>query len=599
MNRNRRKTKSEFIHEAVQIHGSRYLYDKIVYYSNKQSIEIICRDHGAFKQSPKTHLRGANCPKCMLREKMIDKSIEFLDSFVKRHGDKFDYSKVVYSGHKNPVTIICPKHGEFRITPPNHLLYDCKKCYYEIIGKNLTKKVDEFIEQASKIHSNYYDYSLVVYTNTHSYVIVICPKHGKFKQNPSNHLMGQGCPTCRRSKGEVAISVVLSTYNFEYVEQYKFQDCRNLLPLPFDFYLPDFNICIEYDGKQHFEESKSWFYKQDVIKTDEIKTYYCHDNNIPLLRISYKNFKKIEKIIINFMSNYKKISQEDKNNIFIDKSIKFWGFRYDYSKIEYVDSLTPVLIGFKGKYYKQTPTKHLQGKKIENTIRKMSTIEFIEKSINVWGPKRFNYSECEYMGTNDPVRLFDNIKNKWITQTAKSHLKGFEVSKYDIKDFIQMCNLIYDYKYKYDDIKYESLISRIKINCPEHGIFELKSSSHLLSLSHCPKCKDFVGEKEIVKFLDKNDIIYVRQHKFPNCKNIFQLPFDFYIPSLRMCIEFDGKQHFQPMKFFGGLSAYNQLKINDKIKSDYCEENYIDLIRIRYDQIDNINDILYENLNRI
>jgi len=63
-----------------------------------------------------------------------------------------------------------------------------------------------------------------------------------------------------------------------------------------------------------------------------------------------------------------------------------------------------------------------------------------------------------------------------------------------------------------------------------------------------------------------------------------------------MIIEFDGKQHYEPMEHFGGLESYNRLKVNDKIKSDYCEDNYIDLIRIRYNQIDSINDILNECL---
>ena len=63
-----------------------------------------------------------------------------------------------------------------------------------------------------------------------------------------------------------------------------------------------------------------------------------------------------------------------------------------------------------------------------------------------------------------------------------------------------------------------------------------------------------------------------------------------------MIIEFDGKQHYEPIEHFGGVEAYERLKLNDKIKNDYCEENFIDLIRIRYDQIDRIYDILNESL---
>jgi hypothetical protein len=65
---------------------------------------------------------------------------------------------------------------------------------------------------------------------------------------------------------------------------------------------------------------------------------------------------------------------------------------------------------------------------------------------------------------------------------------------------------------------------------------------------------------------------------------------------MRTCIEFDGEQHFHPVSHFGGIMAYESLKINDKIKNDYCEDNYISLIRIRYDQIDDIYRILWDNL---
>jgi hypothetical protein len=65
---------------------------------------------------------------------------------------------------------------------------------------------------------------------------------------------------------------------------------------------------------------------------------------------------------------------------------------------------------------------------------------------------------------------------------------------------------------------------------------------------------------------------------------------------MRTCIEFDGEQHFYPVSHFGGIMAYESLKINDKIKNDYCEDNYINLIRIRWDQIDEISQILQRNL---
>ena len=385
--------------------------------------------------------------------------------------------------------------------------------------------------------------------------------------------------------------------HIEYTSQHKFYDCRNINPLPFDFYLPNYNICIEFDGKQHFIDSDrgSMFFNTNTIINDEIKNNYCFNNNIILIRIPYTKYNNIEKILYEKMSQYKKITQKDKNEKFIKKAREIFGYRYDYSKVDYADANTHVTIIYNSKEYRQSPTKHLQGKKIENTIKKISDSEFIEKSKLVWGKERFDYSKLEYLGTHDHIKLFDKVNNKWVEQTAKSHLKGHEVKKYTKDEYINMCNLIYDYKYNYDNIQYDSLISRIKILCPEHGEFELKSASHLLSYSHCPKCRDFNKEKEISAFLKKYNINFNRQHKFEGCRNVFQLPFDFYIPSMRICIEHDGQQHYQPMNFFGGQEAFEKLKINDKIKSDYCEDNYIDLIRIRYDDED-ISKTLWDNL---
>ena len=600
-NINIRKTKDQFINESVGVHGDVYNYDDVIYISNKKKVSIFCKTHGLFTQTPKSHLIGQGCPSCSKIKLSISRTTPFdkvISKFHEKHGDKYSYDLVRYINMHTNVDIVCKKHGIFSVKPSDHLKYGCKRCYFDIIGKCLLKSTEQFIIDASKKHNNFYDYSQVNYINNHKKVIIICKKHGEFKQNPSNHLVGSGCPSCKRSKGEVKVESFLIDNGLKYIQQHTFNDCRNINTLPFDFYLPDYNICIEYDGKQHFAEDdkRSIYYSSDTKTNDNIKNKYCLDNNINLIRIPYNEFNKVEKILFKEMSQYKKITQVEKNDRFISKAREIFGYKYDYSKVNYIDSHTSLIIIYNGKEFKQTPIKHLQGKKVENTIKKMSTDEFVKKSKKVWGDDRFNYSKCEYMGINSHIILFDNLKNKWIEQTAKSHLNGLEVIRHTKEEFIDMCNLIYDNKYNYDNMEYNSLASRITIQCPEHGDFILKAASHLLAQSHCTTCKDFIGEKEIAKFLSKYDINYDRQHKFPDCKNIYQLPFDFYIPSMRTCIEFDGEQHFLPLSFFGGQVALDKLKTNDKIKSDYCEDNYISLIRIRYDQIDDIYRILWDNL---
>lgn len=125
------------------------------------------------------------------------------DKFLKKaiiiHGDKYDYSEVEYKNCKKQVKIICKIHGEFFPTPDNHInaKSGCKKCGFIDTGNKLRKPQEDFIKQASKIHNNFYNYSLVDYTTTHNKVIVICPDHGEFEISPNAHIIKKvGCSKC-------------------------------------------------------------------------------------------------------------------------------------------------------------------------------------------------------------------------------------------------------------------------------------------------------------------------------------------------------------------------------------------------------------------
>ena len=102
--------------------------------------------------------------------------------------------------------------------------------------------------------------------------------------------MGCGCPKCNNSKGEMSIMKILDDVKINYEYQKSFKDCRNKLPLSFDFYLIDYNICIEFDGRQHFQIIEKWGGIDELASTqkrDQIKNEYCHNNNIRLYRIKY------------------------------------------------------------------------------------------------------------------------------------------------------------------------------------------------------------------------------------------------------------------------------------------------------------------------
>ena len=113
----------------------------------------------------------------------------------------------------------------------------------------------------------------------------------------------------------------------------------------------------------------------------------------------------------------------------------------------------------------------------------------------------------------------------------------------------------------------------------------------------CPICKTYKGESEVERVLSKYNISHTTQHKFDNCKFYNKLPFDFYIPSMNTCIEYDGKQHFQYVHTWGGYDEFINRLIRDSIKNIYCKENKIKLIRIPYYEFENIEEILLNELN--
>jgi len=221
-------------------------------------------------------------------------SEEFISKVTLIHGDKYDYSKVTFVNIKTSVDIICQKHGLFKQRPQHHLAgHGCNKCARELItdSSRLTEKT--FITKAKESHGDKYNYSMVNFDEINSNndkVTIECLKHGSFNQIIRHHLSGSGCPICNESKGEEAISKYLTENNIKFIRQHRFSDCKDKKPLPFDFYLPAINTCIEYQGRQHYEPVKRFGGEKELIKTqkrDLIKLNYCIDNKITLERIRY------------------------------------------------------------------------------------------------------------------------------------------------------------------------------------------------------------------------------------------------------------------------------------------------------------------------
>ena len=292
-----KSNKEEFIEKAKLVHGDRYDYSLWEYVDCKTKSNIICKEHGVFKQNANNHLQGKGCPFCGGRAKRTTE--DFVKKAKELYGDKYDYSLVEYINCETKIKIICNTcKKNFLQNPNNHLRgRGCPIC------RGFYRTTEDFIEKSNKIHDNKYDYSLTEYINSEIEVIIICPEHGKFKQIPYLHIYGTGCPYCKSSRGEKIIRNFLKENNIMYEEQKKFKDCKNKLPLSFDFYLTEYNVCIEYQGIQHFKPVEHFGGVDAFIKQkerDKIKKEYCKNNNIPLIEITYnnKNLSEIKALLL-------------------------------------------------------------------------------------------------------------------------------------------------------------------------------------------------------------------------------------------------------------------------------------------------------------
>jgi uncharacterized C2H2 Zn-finger protein len=231
-------TRAEFIRRSIIIHDNKYSYEKVNFVNSSTKVEIICPIHQSFLQSPTTHIYHG-CPKCGNSVKYS--TIEFIEKANKKHNNKYDYSKVEYINAHKKVEIICPKHGSFYQKPNSHLLGNgCPYCCNKLT-------IEQFIEKANEKHKFKYLYELVNYINSHIPVIIICSKHGKFKQSPNSHLNGRGCRKCSMnciSKKE--IDWILSLNNPNIISQYNIKiDNKSIFV---DGYDPITNTVYEFYG---------------------------------------------------------------------------------------------------------------------------------------------------------------------------------------------------------------------------------------------------------------------------------------------------------------------------------------------------------------
>lgn len=299
----RRKTHEQYVNEAKEVNPNIMVTGK--YVNTNTPIGHKCLIDGyEWDAIPSGILGGSGCPKCAGNIKKTHE--EYI--FELEEKNPYVESLERYININTPILHRCIIHDiQWNVAPINVLLgRGCVKCWRERNGKSLRKTHEQYVEELEKVNSGIIAIDEYIDIKTPIKHQCLAYMH-EWYTTPKSTLQGNGCPKCNQSRGERKISEWLENHNIQYIHQHSFEDCRDKKQLPFDFYLPDFNYCIEYDGRQHFEpvdfagKGKEWAQRQfELVQYhDSLKNNYCQDNNIRLLRIPY--YEDIEETLNNFL----------------------------------------------------------------------------------------------------------------------------------------------------------------------------------------------------------------------------------------------------------------------------------------------------------
>lgn len=566
----------EFIRKARQKHLDKFCYDEVEYVKSVEKVKIKCLNgHGYFYQAPNNHLNGnGGCKECDRIYKSKKYSLNtniFIFKAKQIHGDDFDYSEVDYKSSKNKVIITCNSCSEkFEQQANSHLRGSgCPKCWIKI----RTSTLDEFLIKAKEIHGDNYGYSEVEYVNARTKVKIKCLNgHGIFEQEANAHLQGAGCAECHQ--------ISKKKTNEQFLEEIK--------KVHGNTYIYDNSV---YTGSKNFIE----------IECREHGIFHQKASN----HLSGRGCQECGR---EHVGNLLRSNTEE----FIVKSKLIHGDLYGYDRVYYRTNTTKVEIYCdKHGYFEMIPSSHLNGfgcQKCGNENKvvwnKKTLDKFIEELRLIHGDT-YDYCLSDYMDVMTPINIICH-KHGLFKQIPSSHLRGsgcyhcsIEKTGFKLRTdetFIEASILKYGNIFGYKKVDYVNCRTPVLIKCLKHGYFSQTPIEHINGLVGCVDCKNTksTGENMIMTFLDNNFLFYKKEKTFKECRHINMLKFDFYLSNYNLCIEFDGKQHFKAVDYFGGEEALNDIKFRDEIKNKYCLDNNINLLRIPYYEIKNTEKILYE-----
>ena len=455
---------------------------------------------------------------------------EFVAKARAVHGDRYDYSRVVYVDSVTPVSIVCPKHGEFKQRPAIHLHgTGCPGCGNEAVRRALSDNRDSFIEKARKTHGDKYDYSLVDYSGSDRKVTIICPIHGEFQQTPHGHIAGQECPVCGRikcheshKKGfglflEQAHAVHGGKYDYSRVVlKTRREKVIIVCPIHGAFEQTPYNHTVLRQGcpkcarklvGQKNNKDTEWFleraraihgdrydYSETVyVKATEKVCVICHEKDDG--GYEHGRFWLTPHAHLSHSGGCPKCGHP-KHTVewFVEQARLVHGDFYDYSQAVYENNHTPLtVICPEHGPFDIYPSSHLRGAGCPKCDgRNLTKEEFFELARRAHGDK-YEYDKVEYVNRTTPVIITCPVHGEF-WQTPGNHLRGagciqchIDSRTSDLDTFIARAREVHGDKYDYSKAVYVNSGTKICIICPEHGEFWQIPNTHLRGAG-CPAC---------------------------------------------------------------------------------------------------------------
>lgn len=386
----RQEAQAKFIAKSIIMHGNKYSYENVEYFTSKIPVSIWCNKCCIFfDQQPYDHMNGRGCRSCQYKNAKITTE-EFIVKATIVHSGKYSYQNVNYTHSHNEVEIWCNECNSFFEQKPSMHLFGIghTNCVAHIRNKAVYKTTEQFISEAVVIHKDKYLYHNVDYINDSTKVSIWCNScNDFFDQSPNSHLQGCGCEQCGINAKKGKFKKTTEQFISEAIEIHKGK---------FDYAL------VEYKGV-----------KSDVL----IKCNEC-----------FNIFSQIASVHLNgFGCPYCAHKRID-TLMFIERAIEIHKYKYDYSKSIYIRTGEPLIIFCKtcNVDFNQMPCVHLRGggcEKCANNAKTKTLEQFITQATGLH-KKKYDYSLVNYINGTTLVDIICNKCGIIFQQKPENHLKN-------------------------------------------------------------------------------------------------------------------------------------------------------------------------------